>query len=250
MGHLVKGQAGLIAKEKESRLFVAFAAFPLLLIIVRLFNTNFMQLSAESGSMDFMTFFEAVIYVQYNFALPTIALIYLVSVNVGEEIRNKILYLYKDIPKAKLLSAKHLTLIGTYGFYVLLTFLASLFTYYTSLRQEDFTTGEFIGALTWTSDALAALGIILMSIIIIYLASALSIHFSNGLTTTLAVLFYLFSLVASGIDFTRYLFPTGFVAFYNEQNAGTIILLMFLCFFVWVGILNFLAQRAYKRAEY
>ncbi|MDK6805845.1 hypothetical protein [Aerococcus sp. UMB7834] len=250
MGHLMKGQAHLFAKEKETWLFVAFAAFPLLLLIVRLFNTNFMQLSADPGSMDFMTFFEAVVYVQYNFGLPTIALIYLVAVNVGDEIRNKILYLYKDIPKGKLLSAKHLTLVGVYGLYVLLTFLACLITYYTTLIREDYASGAFIGEVFWTEDALNAVGIFLMSIIIIYLASYLSIHFGNGLTMTIGVLFYLFSLVASSINFTRFFFPTGFVAFFEKQNAGFVLLLMFLCFFIWIAILRFLAGKAYQKAEY
>ena len=42
-----------LLKKKESKIALAFSFFPMLLIVVGLFNTNFMQLSAPVGSLSF-----------------------------------------------------------------------------------------------------------------------------------------------------------------------------------------------------
>ena len=65
-----------LLKKKESKIALAFSFFPMLLIVVGLFNTNFMQLSAPVGSLSFLEFFSAVLFTQYQMTLPLVLFIY------------------------------------------------------------------------------------------------------------------------------------------------------------------------------
>ena len=246
---LTKSQLKLMLKEKETKLFLAFGLYPLLLIIVRLFNTNFMQLSAPEGTLDFMTFFQAAVYVQYHTLLPSVALIYLVIVNIGDEVRNNRLYLYKDINRTRLLSAKQLSLVIIYIKYVAVTFISSLITYYFSLINEDYASGAFFPADLFTEDTLNTLAVFMMSLLIIWLSSYLSIKYNNGVTLTIVILFQLFSQIASRVNFTRYLLPPGIMGSYNESNGLEVLGIMLVIFLVWMLVLSYLSYKAYSQAE-
>ncbi|MFU1801525.1 hypothetical protein ACM28O_13970, partial [Lactiplantibacillus pentosus] len=84
-----------VIKRKEAWLCVGFSIFPLLLLVVDLFSTNFMQLSAPKGSMSFLEFFGAVESVQYQLTLPIIAFIYLVISCFHDEIASGKMFLFK-----------------------------------------------------------------------------------------------------------------------------------------------------------
>ena len=76
-----------LLKKKESKIALAFSFFPMLLIVVGLFNTNFMQLSAPVGSLSFLEFFSAVLFTQYQMTLPLVVFIYIVSTILGTKLQ-------------------------------------------------------------------------------------------------------------------------------------------------------------------
>ena len=59
MNYLFKPTLKNVLARKEVKLFLGFTIFPLLLIIVDLFDTNFMQLGSQTGSLYFVEFFAA-----------------------------------------------------------------------------------------------------------------------------------------------------------------------------------------------
>lgn len=97
--------------RKEVKLFFGFTIFPLLLIIVDLFDTNFMQLGSQTGSLDFIDFFAAMEIALLNMALPIIVLSYLISIVFYQEIQDGLLFLHKDISRIKILHAKMMSLV-------------------------------------------------------------------------------------------------------------------------------------------
>jgi len=168
-----------LLKKKESKIALAFSFFPMLLIVVGLFNTNFMQLSAPVGSLSFLEFFSAVLFTQYQMTLPLVVFIYIVSTIFRDEITSGIMYLYKDISRKVILNAK----LG--AILLVITFFSSLFTYYVYLVHKPYTSGRF-----WPSKiddvqytVISILGTILVFLLCLLVASLASIILTNGLRT-------------------------------------------------------------------
>ena len=93
--------------------------------------------------ISFIEFFQAMLSVQYQMALPLIALFYLVVTVFRDEIKRGYLFLYKDISKKKIFNAKIQSLCVVYLIYLLSLFLFCMFVYYVRLVQFDYTSKTF-----------------------------------------------------------------------------------------------------------
>ena len=105
--------------------------------------TNFMQLSGDINSMSCMEFFEAVVSVQFQLTLPSIAFMYLAATCVHDELKRGTLYLYKDIPRTKVFLCKAFSLLLWYAIYLVCTFFTSVFTYYVYIIKQPYASGFF-----------------------------------------------------------------------------------------------------------
>lgn len=83
-----------VFKRKETKIFLLFSAYPLILLIATFFKSAFMNLNADKGSLSFIEFFQAMLSVQYQMALPLIALFYLVVTVFRDEIKRGYLFLW------------------------------------------------------------------------------------------------------------------------------------------------------------
>lgn len=176
MKTLYKSHLKLLLKRKETLLLFLFSLFPFLLIVVGLFDTNFMQLSAPDSSMSFLTFFDAIINVQYQLFLPIVALIYLIVVATGDEIRQGKLILYKDIKRDKIIFSKIFSFFSIYFIYLLITLVTSLITYYTYLIRMPYTSGRFWESANEIQNiSLLIIGVVFIVIIVIQLTTFFSI---------------------------------------------------------------------------
>ena len=238
--------------RKESLILFGFALFPLILIIVSFFDTQFMQLSAPDNSMSFVTFFEAVIDVQYQTFLPLVALIYLVIVSIGDEIRSGKLILYKDIDRNSIIFSKLLSMLSIYVIYFFLTIISSLITYYTYLINQNYTNGHFlpINNIELKNSSLIILSIIVMHIYCILLSSFFSIKFNNSATLLIVSVIMLFSFVSAKLTLTSYIFPNAYPAFFDGSNY--LELIFFIAFnFIFVSFfLVLINSNTFKKIEY
>ena len=252
MTNLYRANLKLSLKRKESFILWAFALLPFILIIVDLFDTQFMQLSAPVNSLSFTTFLEAVINIQYETFLPLVALIYLVIVTVGDEVRSGKLLLYKDINRAEIIFAKLFSLLTVYGIYFGLTVVTSLLTYYTHLVNQPYTSGQFFPneGQEFKNSVLIVLATIAMSVICIFLTAFLSLKFNNGLTLLLVSIVMLFSFVSSKLTLTSYIFPNAYPEFFTGSNFW-LVLLAILGNLVGISfILSWCNQASFKKIEY
>mgnify|MGYP000216756014 CR=1 FL=1 len=231
-----------LLKKKESKIALAFSFFPMLLIVVGLFNTNFMQLSAPVGSLSFLEFFSAVLFTQYQMTLPLVVFIYIVSTIFRDEITSGIMYLYKDISRKVILNAK----LGA------ILLFSSLFTYYVYLVHKPYTSGRF-----WPSKiddvqytVISILGTILVFLLCLLVASLASIILTNGFTMLVGIIFALFSFIAPQLASLKYVFPNGYVNVLGHMSFNSSILLIMLLFVVYYAILYIASLYFYSRLEY
>ena len=226
-----------LLKKKESKIALAFSFFPMLLIVVGLFNTNFMQLSAPVGSLSFFEFFSAVLFTQYQMTLPLVVFIYIVSTIFRDEITSGIMYLYKDISRKVILNAKLGAILLFQILYIVITFFSSLFTYYVYLVHQPYTSGKL-----WPSQiddvqytVISILGTIILT---------------NGFTMLVGIIFASFSFIAPHLASLKYVFPNGYVNVLGHMSFNSSILLIMLLFVVYYAILYIASLYFYSRLEY
>lgn len=241
-----------LLKKKESKIALAFSIFPMLLIVVSLFNTTFMQLSAPVGSLSFLEFFGAVLSTQYQMTLPLIVFIYISSTIFRDEITSGIMYLYKDIRKQVILNAKIGSIFLLQMLYITITFFTSLFTYYVYLVNEPYTSGKFFP--TKNEDLQYALvgifGIVFIFLLCSMVANLASIILTNGFTMLVGIIFALVSFIAPSLPSLRYLFPNGYVNVLEGLSFNRSVLLLILIFVIYYTVLYIISLRLYNRLEY
>lgn len=241
-----------LLKKKESKIALTFSLFPMLLIVVGLFSTNFMQLSAPVGSLSFLEFFSAVLSTQYQITLPLVIFIYIVGTIFRDEMTSGIMYLYKDISRKVILNAKLGAIFLFQLLYIVITFFSSLFTYYVYLIHQPYTSGKFLPP--QTDDVqytiVSILGTILVFLLCLLVASLASIILTNGFTMLVGIIFALFSFIAPHLATLKYLLPNGYVNVLGHLSFHDSILLLTLLFVIYYIILYVSSLHLYNRLEY
>lgn len=252
MNYLTLPFLKVLLEKKESKIALAFSLFPMLLMVVGLFNTNFMQLSAPVGTLSFLEFFSAVLSTQYQMTLPLIVFIYLVSTVFRDEMTSGIMYLYKDIPRKTILNAKLGAILLFQLLYILITFCSSLFTYYVYLIHQPYTSGKFLPSQTddLQYTIVSILGTISVFLLCLLVASLASIILTNGFTMLVGIVFVLFSFIAPRLASLKYVFPNGYVNVLGHLSFNNSILLLLLLFVVYYVVLYSISLHLYNRLEY
>ena len=241
-----------IYKKKEAKICMLFSLFPLLLIVTSFLPRNFMKLNGVAGSMSCMEFFEAVVFVQFQLTLPSIAFMYLAVTCIYDEIHKGRLYLYKDISKIKIFGCKGLGLIVWYLIYLGTTFLTSVFTYYVYVSKLSYASGAFLP--TKVEDlqyiVIGLMGTVLTFVISLLLVTVLSTFLNNGTTLIIGILFSLFSSIAPSLDKINMFFPTGFLYTYENIGFKNAVIYIFLLSVVYIGVIVGVGKYKVTRIEY
>ncbi|MBU5479119.1 hypothetical protein KQI69_07870 [Eubacterium sp. MSJ-13] len=241
-----------IYKKKEAKICLSFCVLPLLLIITSLLPTNFMQLSGDVGAMSCMEFFEAVIYVQFQLTLPSIAFMYLAITCIHDEIKKGSLYLYKDIPRIKVFLCKSFSLLVWYAIYFVSTFLTSVFTYYVYIIKQPYASGKFLPT-KWGDVQyviISMIGTILAIVISLLLVIVLSTFLNNGVSLIIGILFSLFCSIAPNLEKINVLFPTGFLYKYKSIGFSKAIVFILLICVIYLCVIGAVGRYKIKRIEF
>lgn len=252
MMYLVKPLFKLLFKKKETILTLSFSIFPLVLLIVQLFKTNFMQLSAADGSMSCLGFFSAVLSVQLQITIPLIAMVYLIATYVHDEIKSGMMYLYKDIDRTQIVNAKIISLVLVYILYFALTFIFSAITYVSYINHQTYSSHTFFPVTTADMHyvVLSILSVICISLICIFLSFALSVKFNDGITMLITIVIALFSFIASKLSLLKFIFPNAYISFENKLGFGMTSFLMILITLIYCIVLYYAADVAFEHVEY
>ena len=241
-----------VYKKKEAKICLLFCALPLFLIVTSLLPTNFMQLSGDAGSMSCMEFFEAVIFVQFQLTLPSIAFMYLAITCIHDEIKKGNLYLYKDIPRIKIFLCKSISLLAWYGIYLMSTFFTSVFTYYVYVIKQPYASGVFFP--TRLGDVqyiiIGLLGTISTIIVSLLLVVVLSTFLNNGASLIIGILFTLFCSIAPNLETINVIFPTGFLYTYESIGFSKAILFVLLISVIYLCVIGAVGIYKIKRIEF
>ncbi|RHW52304.1 hypothetical protein DS831_02985 [Bombilactobacillus bombi] len=238
-------------KKKETWLFLVFCTVPLLLIVGDLLGSNFLQLNAMGNKISFMDFFNAVLSLQYKITLPIMSLTFLISSSIHDEIKNGVLFLYKDMNRSKILNSKLLTFITVLFNYIVLLFIACLVTYYTDLRTKSYTTGKFWGSVAANQDAIAGIvGLVCLMVIIIFLSTAVSLNLSNGFTLLIGTVFAVLSTTLSQVKNIKYIFPNSYANDFHKYGFNNTLIITLGITLIYLIVIYAYSSYKFKHLEY
>lgn len=241
-----------ILSIKTTWLFILFALFPFMLIIISLINTNFMQLSGEKNSLSAIEFFSSTMVIQHNAVIPFIIISYLVSIIYFGEVEKKQLYFYKDLPKTKIFNSKYFSLVLVYIMYIFLLMMSSIVVYYLQIIKMPLASGELLP--TKNSDIqfviIETLGVMFAQLIAITFSILMSQMVSNGYSILSSLVFYLILSVAPLLNNVNILVPNGYISMLDNHNFSNILMIMFILFIIYISILYICSLLKYKKVEY
>ncbi|WEV75748.1 hypothetical protein [Bifidobacterium sp. ESL0800] len=241
-----------LLRTKEAIIFLCFSLFPILLPIAAQFSTKFMQFSGDKGSTDCLSFFGAVLNVNYQTILPMIVLIYLVATTFYTEAREGTLFLYKDISRRKVFMAKTAALAGVVAIYAVLLFIVSTAVYYLYMTGQPYASGTFlpIDADTAQSAAFDIIGTIFAMLLCLLVAALVSQRFGTGITMLVSILYILTSQIAPMLDTLRYFLPNAYSALVDTLGFTPAMGAATALFIIYSAILLAWGNHAYKTLEY
>ncbi|MBM7714030.1 hypothetical protein MHB50_01500 [Siminovitchia sp. FSL H7-0308] len=239
-------------KMKSSLLYFAFGLFPMILIIISLINTNFMQLTGEPGSLSALEFFVSTSVVQHNAVLPLIIIAYIASTLFFTEIDKGTLFLYKDLNRTSILNAKWFSLLSLYLIYLIILFVSSIIVYYVHLTQFDYTSGNFFPAsmADFGYALIEFLGVFFIDLLFIQVVTALSINFSTGYAIFGGIVFFIITGTAPMLSTLKYFFPNGYLSLVGSTHMGILVGLVICIFIIYSTLLYFYSKIKFNKVEY
>ncbi|MBI5974951.1 hypothetical protein [Staphylococcus canis] len=241
-----------LLKMKASWLYLAFGLFPLILFIVALFNTNFMQLSGEKHSLSFLEFFSSVFVIQNNAVIPLVILTYIIGLNFYSEKVKGQMYFYKDLPRVQLCNSKILALILLYFLFIVVLFICALILYLFHINHMELSAHQFLPQTQ--SDLqyviIEFFGTFFVQILCILLAVLLSIHFPNGYTILGVLGFFIVSSIAPFLKSLKFIFPNGYQEQLVHHQFSSIFLIITVIFLIYALIFYAISIYQFKKLEY
>lgn len=238
-------------KMKAVWLYWLLALSPLLVMIAMSINSNFLNISGEKGTLSGLEFYTIIFGVLHNSTLPIIILAFIIASLFYEEIKNGILFMFKDISKQKILLSKWLTILLINVIFMFILLLSALTVYFIFLTNFDFSSGNLLPIKENISmTIIPILGMYFVEIITINVAIALSIKFSTGWTIFGTLIFLLFTTIAPHLQTAKYIVPNGYEDFIGNFSTFTIIIIMSGIFLVYFILSYIYCNYKYKNVEY
>ncbi|SUM64225.1 membrane protein [Staphylococcus hominis] len=236
--------------KKSVWLFLAIALYPLLILIMSLLPTNFMQLGGEKNGLYGLDFFNATLGTQYQFVLPLILMTYFISTMFYEEFASGRLIFFKDINRTKLLNNKLMALITIYTIYFIILFIATELLFFTYLTHFDYAANSFLPQANDVikEDVLSIVSTILITYISVFFGIMLSMKLSTGFTILGVIFSFIIITISPMVRGLNFFFPNGYI--YNNQSLWLNLLIMIVLTIVYCLIFYIISVRTFKKLEY
>ncbi|EGQ0296157.1 TPA: hypothetical protein I1871_001682 [Staphylococcus pseudintermedius] len=238
-------------KMKSVWLFWLLGLLPFLVMIAMSINSNFLQISGESGTLSGIEFFAMIYGVLHNMLLPTIVLTFIVSKIFYDELNSGIIFMYKDINRNNILFSKWLTMLIIQLIFIIILFLSSIIVYFVYLSSFDFSSGNLMPLSKYMAITFVpTVTLLFIEVLTINFAILLSLHFSTGFTIFGMLIFILFTTIGPLLDTVKYIIPTGYDEKIDSLGGLPVLFISFAVFVVYFIITYAYIMYKHKRIEY
>lgn len=243
-------ELGKVLKRKDTGLLMLLSLWPILFSAVIRINPSIMN---YEGKLSVLGFMNLQLFVQSGVLVPLIILIYMSSVSLYQEIEEKQIYLYKDIPREKILKGKYFSVYIVYFLFILLYIAGSAIAYYFLFQGADLTTGTFSRGkgeiLPLIYDSFQ---ILIGFLFYIHIGFSLSLRFPAGVSIFGTLFLYIFIKTTPSIAWAKHLTPAGFREV-MDFGGNSLLYTLIISIAVWLiyNIPMYLANKRYfKRIDF
>ncbi|MTB64136.1 hypothetical protein GGG87_03850 [Streptococcus sp. zg-86] len=244
-------------KRKETKIYLAFACFPLIYLVASFFgDSNFYQIQVEEGlKLPFIEFWSMFFEGTDSLILPTMALFFLTISVFKREVDDHTLFLYKDLNRKQIFWAKYWSLIVIILVFLGISFLVSLGVFYTRVIHMDFATAAFFNSIL--ADTLASatvlVAISLKAVVSMTIASVLCFYWNTGATLVSAIALSIVMLITTATGGPiGLLFPTGYqkMAWTGSRAALLAIAGASIVTLFYVLVLTHISRKKFSQLEF
>ena len=175
--------------------------------------------------------------------LPVLVGVYIASMSFYQEINTKQIYLYKDIPRAKILNAKYVSIFTVYSIFIMIYIVTSFVFYYLLFQYEEVATGTLI-AFDYNFVPLLynTFEITIGVLFYIHIGITFALRTSTGMAICGTTLFYMVALITPEVHIIKYIFPIGYknvIEFPQHSYAWSFLLSVIVWLIYNVGLYIF-----------
>lgn len=233
-----------IFKRRDTAIFLAFSSLPLL---VSLAAHAGVSLTFNQQSMkSFLSYLTAMLDFQLNIFLPMLIFAFVVASVFREDIESGRLFLFKDLPKRSIFSAKMGSLFAVYGLYLLLTVLFSAISYFALLGGGQlFPLG--LDILSYLLKIVVIAGLHLTTITSL---AYFAIQKKTLFAVLLGLFVYMFTLTMPVWFGLQILAPGYYVQGLTQGNIGFTILCVTVLLLVYILPVYMLASKKFQNIQF
>ncbi|MDO5690160.1 MAG: hypothetical protein Q4G61_07915 [Tissierellia bacterium] len=238
-------------KRNDAILLICLALWPALVSLLARVNSGFFVFGGvDLGALEFtslLMMFQDMIF------LPVLLGVYIASMTFFQEIHGRQIYMYKDIPRTKILNAKYFAVYGIYLIFLVLYLVISFLSYYTLFSGVDIATGTL---LVHPEDLVPLVfecfQVIIGILFYIHIGLSLALRYHTGVAIFGTTLIYMFVKTTPHVEWAKYLTPVGFREILN-LGPNSVVLTLLISLAVWCiyNIPMYLLNRRYfKNADF
>lgn len=238
-------------KMKSVWLYWVLGLMPFLVVIAMSINSNFLQISGETGTLSGLEFFSMIFGILHNMLFPTIVLAFIASKLFYDELNSGIIFMYKDINRNNILISKWTSLFFIQFIFLFILFVSSIIVYFTFLDSYAFSSGDLMPISKYMAATIVpSLTLYFIEVLTINFVILFSLHFSTGFTIFGVILFLLFTTIAPQLQKAKYILPTGYDEQINSMGGGNVLIISFVIFLIYFTLTFIYILYKHKKIEY
>ena len=238
-------------KRKDAMLLMFLVLWPALVSVgIRSQSGFFILEGIQVGALEFL--YGQMVFQQIIF-LPILIIIVVASMTFYKEIKEKQIYLYKDIPRTQILHSKYFSVYGTYFIFLIFYILSCFFFFFTIYAGAENAVNSFSASPENIGSILFDCFQILMLILFfIHVGISLSLRYSTGVTIFIALILYGIQNIIGFFGNIKYFTPFGYTDILDFPIADMrIVLLLSISIWLLYNIPLYRINRNYfKKAEF
>ena len=206
-----------------------------------------------TGKVSAVHFANQQILIHSGALLPLVLIVYMASLSFYQELVEKQIYLYKDIPRAKILKSKYFSLYGTYFLFLISYILMTFLFYFLIFNKTAGATGNFVEhqeeLIPMIYDSFQ---IIIGFLFYMHIGISFALRFSPGVSVFLTLFAYLFIKTMPTISWAKFLTPVGYreIIPFNENSLMYTLIISMTVFMIYNIIFYLLNKRYFLKKDF
>ena len=209
MNNLIRYEVKKTLKRMDAKILMLLGLWPALLSVLVILKDDVFKIEGSTiGAFEHANY---LIIIQNDIFLPLLLTVLIASISFYQEIKQKTIYFYKDIPRKNILKAKYISIYSIYFVFLILYIIMSYLFYFLAFRYHRMATGTFIAYPEEILDMIyTSAEIVLGATLYIHVGICFAMRTTTGIAIFGTTLFYMFAKIIPNFKIFKLIFPIGY----------------------------------------